>query len=229
MNLAKKKSFIIWFFKSLFGVLFFSNSFVYSVDLNKVSFRILWFSIICLAFGLTVDAIEHVLLSFFCIDAFKKYPELLNRLAYFTGQNAFSFQENFTSYLEELRAEKLIVAMLSPLISFFFISLFSGLLYFVIKSVFAKNLKTLTYEKTLNIVAFSQAPMVFLCVPVIGHFISAFWMFFIIIRFLNKNYVFNTFYFVLFLIGSVLFLKFLWSFLLRMLAVLLLKIASIPY
>ncbi|MBH1988683.1 MAG: YIP1 family protein [Myxococcaceae bacterium] len=116
-----------------------------------------------------------------------------------------------------IQNENVLQLVLSPLIAFFGIYLFSSLLHVFLK-IASANPTELDYDKTLNLVAVCQLPRLFSFIPLLGPAIAQIWVLMLMMKGIQKFYGIRYLHSIVCILMGVFFLKICWGSALQLIA-----------
>ncbi len=184
----KKIPFFRWFFIQLRYILKKPNEFFSQGEPQKFSIRSVWFGAICLCVGLGCQAIIEMAILDWSEGFFQLSPQD------FTGFMTLLFPQgdgnllDFLQILHVLKVQKQVTLVLLPFIAFFSIYLLAGVLHLMLRGLNLHPHKGGSYESTLQLVAYCQAPMFFSFLPLLGPIVAPIWTLILLFRGIKNLY-----------------------------------------
>ena len=172
MNDKKKALFFRWFFVQLRCILKQPGEFFNNNQFQKFSSRSIWFGVVSLCVGLGGQALIEIIFLNWSEGIFQTSPQnFMEFMKILFPQNDNNLL-TFLRVLHVLKIQKQVSLVLLPFIAFSSVYLFAGILHLMIRGLRLRPYKNASYENTLQLVGFCQAPMFFSFVPFFAPFAS---------------------------------------------------------
>ena len=184
MNKIKKTQFLKWFFIQLRSILKEPNDFFKQKQFQKFSSKSVWFGVVSLCVGLGGQSLIEIILLNWGEEIFQASPQNFMEIMKILLPQS---DANFLHVLYVLKMQKQISLILLPFIAFSSVYLFAGISHLIIRGLKLRPHENANYENTLQLVAFSQAPMFFSFIPFFAS-IASFWCVVLLLKGIKSLY-----------------------------------------